>query len=149
MKSDTLKKIYIDTNVLINYCTGQPTDRAGLDYLFKTRRKEVLFTSSLALVQTVTNLQTKKPKRKAFTREETVEAVEKLRKKLTVINLSENDIVEAVSYQNTDIEDNVHYVLCRKMKCEAIVTNNVSDFDFFRDIIVLKPERQLLSLKIK
>jgi predicted nucleic acid-binding protein len=50
MKRHTIQKIYLDTNVLINYCTGQAKEREALEYLFRTRRKEVLFTSSLALV---------------------------------------------------------------------------------------------------
>lgn len=61
----TFIRIYIDTNVLINYCTGQPTETAALDFLFKKKRREVLFTSSLAIVQTVANLQTAKKTRKA------------------------------------------------------------------------------------
>lgn len=40
--------IYVDTNVLINYCTNQKSDVDALNYVFKKRRKEVLFTSSLA-----------------------------------------------------------------------------------------------------
>lgn len=35
------------------------------------------------------------------------------------------------------------------MKCDAIITNNVSDFDYFKDIAVMKPERGILSVRIK
>lgn len=149
MRSHTLRKLYIDTNVLINYCTGQLVDKTGLEYLFRTRRKEVLYTSSLAIVQLITNLQTKKPRRKAFSHKETKDAVNKIRQKITVINLTDDDITAGLAFNNTDIEDNIHYVLSKKMKCEAIITNNVSDFDYFRDIEILKPEKRLLSLKIK
>ena len=69
---NNIRKIYIDTNVLINYCTGRPQEKAALEHLFKIRRKEVLFTSSLAIVQTITNLQTKKKNRAAFSQEKTV-----------------------------------------------------------------------------
>ncbi|MBR7023549.1 MAG: hypothetical protein IKI09_08810 [Bacteroidales bacterium] len=50
MKASTIIKVYIDTNVLVNYATGQEEDVAALNYIFKKRRKEALFTSSLALV---------------------------------------------------------------------------------------------------
>ena len=149
MKRHTLQKIYIDSNVLINYCTGQPKEREALEYLFRTRRKEVLFTSSLALVQTITNLQTKKKVRKAFNKEETMKLISGLQSKLTVLDLTPADITKGGSYPNADIEDSIHYVLSQKHKCDAIITNNVSDFIFFRDIEVLKPERRLLSLKVK
>ena len=115
MKRHTVQKIYLDTNVLINYCTGQDKEREALEYLFRMRRKEVLFTSSLALVQTITNMQTKKKERKAYSKEETTKLIGNLLPK----------------------------------KCDAIITNNVSDFIYFRDIEVLKPEKRLLSLKVK
>ena len=89
MKRHTIQKIYLDTNVLINYCTGQVKEREALD-LKKGR-----------------------------------------------------------AFPNTDIEDSIHYVLSQKHKCDAIITNNVSDFVYFRDVEVLKPERRLLSLKIR
>lgn len=149
MKRHTIQKIYLDTNVLINYCTGQPKEREALEYLFRTRRKEVLFTSSLALVQTIANLQTKKKIRKAFSKEETTKLIEGLLPKMTVLDLTATDVKKGGSYPNTDIEDSIHYVLSQKHKCDAIVTNNVSDFVYFRDIEVLKPERRLLSLKVK
>jgi len=45
--------IYVDTNVLVDYYTGQDDAVACLKYLFSINRKENLFTSTLALVQTV------------------------------------------------------------------------------------------------
>jgi predicted nucleic-acid-binding protein len=50
-------RIYVDTNVLVNYCTGQTADVSALKYIFSKRRKEALFTSSLAVVQVITQLQ--------------------------------------------------------------------------------------------
>ena len=149
MKPLTIRKLYIDSNVLINYCTSQITDRTGMEYLFKTRRKEVLFTSSLAIVQTISNLQTRKAKRKAFSREQTVEVINKLRHKLTIINLTKEDVIAGFSYSNSDLEDNIHYVLCKKAKCDAIITNNISDFDYFKDISIIRPKRSILSMRIK
>lgn len=149
MKRHTIQKIYLDTNVLINYCTGQAKEREALEYLFRTRRKEVLFTSSLALVQTITNLQTKKKARRAYNKEETSKLIDGLLPKMTVLDLTAADVTKGETYPNTDIEDSIHYVLSQKHKCDAIVTNNVSDFIYFRDIEVLKPEKRLLSLKVK
>ena len=149
MKPLTIKKLYIDSNVLINYCTSQIIDKTGLEYLFKKRRKEVLFTSSLAIVQTISILQTKKANRKAFSREQTVKVINKLRQKLTIINLTKEDVVAGISFNNSDLEDNIHYVLSKKAKCDAIITNNTSDFDYFKDISVIRPKRSILSMRIK
>jgi len=79
MNSSKAKRIYVDTNVLINYCTGQSNDVKALQYIFSKRRKEMLFTSSLAVVQTITKLQSgsKQHNRKAYSREITIKNLTK------------------------------------------------------------------------
>ena len=91
--------------MLINYCTGQEADTEKLDYIFRTRRKEIVFTSSLALV------------------------------------------TEGLSLESKDIEDNIHYVLARKMKCEVILTNNLSDFSKFKAVKRISPQMSLSAVK--
>ncbi len=147
MVNKELRRIYIDTNVLINYCTGQEADTEKLDYIFRTRRKEIVFTSSLALVQTISNLQTKKKTREAFTKTETETAIKRLTSKITVINLTADDVTEGLSLESKDIEDNIHYVLARKMKCEVILTNNLSDFSKFKAVKRISPQMSLSAVK--
>jgi len=132
-------KIYVDTNVLINYCTGQKSDVDCLKYIFSKRRKEVLFTSTLALVQTISKLQTKTKSRKAFTTKETKQKINELASKFTILDLSMNDVQEALISDNKDIEDSVHYFLSQKAKSNVILTNNISDFTFFNGIYTLLP----------
>lgn len=143
MKS-SIRKIYIDTNVIINYCTGVENDVRALNYVFSKCRKEMLFTSSLSVVQAVSNLQTKKKSRPAFDRFETISKIETVLKKVTQLDLTQQDIAEAFSLVNNDLEDNVHYVLSKKRKCEAILTNNVKDFIVF-NIRVLNPKNRMLK----
>ena len=147
MISKELRKIYIDTNVLINYCTGQEADTEKLDYIFRTRRKEIVFTSSLALVQTISNLQTKKKTRDAFTKQETQDAIKRLTSKITSINLTADDVTEGLGLEGKDIEDNIHFVLARKMKCEVILTNNLSDFSKFQSVKRISPKMSLSAIK--
>ena len=132
-------KIYVDTNVLINYCTEQKSDVDCLKYVFSKRRKEVLFTSTLALVQTISKLQTKTKSRKALTAEETKQKINELVSKFTVLDLSMNDVKEALTSENKDIEDSVHYFLSQKSKSNVILTNNVSDFTFFKSSSIVLP----------
>ena len=132
-------RIYVDTNVLINYCTGQKQDIDALNYIFSKREKEVLFTSSLAVVQTISKLQSKgKNNRKSFSRVETVEKLEKILPKFTVLNLAYSDVKDGLQSLNNDIEDSVHYFISQKMRCDAILTNNIGDFEFFK-INTLRP----------
>lgn len=141
------RRIYIDTNVLVNYFTKQIDDVQCLEYLFTKVRKEILFTSSLAVVQVVSILQTKKKGREPFTRKKAVESGEKIYTKFSIIDLSEKDVVEGFELQNEDVEDNVHFVLSKKMKCDVIVTNNTSDFVFFRNKIITLTPKDLNKVK--
>jgi len=149
--SSRTKRIYVDTNVLINYCTGQSKDVQALRYVFSKRRKEVLFTSSLAVVQTITKLQagSKMHKRKAYTRERTITLLNEILPKFTVLNLELPDIKAGFDHLNRDIEDSVHFVLSQKMKCDAILTNNIKDFAFFRDVSAIESNLALLKQKIQ
>jgi len=133
-------RIYVDTNVLTNYFTKQANDVECLDYLFSKVRKEILFTSSLAVVQTVSVLQTKKKNREAFTREKAVESGRQIYKKLSIIDLVGKDVENSFEQLNKDVEDNVHYVLSKKLKCNIIITNDTSDFAYFLDIVALSPK---------
>ena len=151
MSSGKVKRIYVDTNVLINYCTEQSADVKALQYIFSKRRKEVLFTSSLAVVQTITKLQSgsKQHNRKAYSRETTIDKLNEILPKFTVIDLSLSDIKTGFNLLNSDIEDSVHYVLSQKMKCDAILTNNKKDFLFFNDISIIGTNIPLMKQKIQ
>jgi len=145
MSRKKIIRIYVDTNVLINYCTGQSSDVKALNYIFSKRRKEVLFTSSLAIVQTISKLQSKNRKNKVFTRDATISKLNSILIKFTVLDLSFRDIKTAFTHLNKDIEDNVHYVLSQKMKCDAILTNNTKDFVYFNDIAVIIPNTMYIK----
>ena len=148
MKTESLIKIYIDTNVLVNYVTGQQEDVSVMNYLFKVRRKETLFTSSLALVQTISQLQkgNRSIGRKPLDKSQTGSALYDLKRRITVIDLTEADVENGIKEQGKDLEDNVHYALCCKVGCGAILTNNISDFACFTRIKKLNP-RYLGSIK--
>jgi predicted nucleic acid-binding protein len=145
-----ITRIYVDTNVLVNYCTSQQADIIALKYIFSKRRKEVLFTSALAVVQAITHLQSdsKQYDRKAYSREITLSKLNEILPKFTFLDLSFSDVKNAFSYLNRDVEDSVHYVLSQKKNCDAILTNNIKDFARF-DIPVLKPDLGILKSKIQ
>ncbi|MDR1022373.1 MAG: type II toxin-antitoxin system VapC family toxin [Prevotellaceae bacterium] len=149
--SSKIKRIYVDTNVLINYCTGQDRDVKALAYVFSKRRKEVLFTSSLAVVQTITKLQSgsKQHSRKAYSRETTIKKLNEILPKFTVLSLSLSDIKAGFNHLNSDVEDSVHYVLSQKMKCDAILTNNTKDFAYFKNVALLDANLAFLKPKVQ
>lgn len=148
MKSKSIR-IYVDTNVLVNYCTGQQADVDALTYIFSKRRRESLFTSSLAVVQSITQLQKSTKNRKAMDRATVVELMNKLMTKFSVIDLSKNDINRGFSFENKDVEDSIHYALCEKLKCDTILTNNLSDFEYFKKVRKISPAMGMALVKMK
>ena len=148
MKSQSVR-IYVDTNVLVNYCTGQQADVDALTYVFSKRRREALFTSSLAIVQTITQLQKSTKSRKAMERTVVVELINKLMTKFSVIDLTKNDLNRGFSFENKDVEDSIHYALCEKLKCDTILTNNLSDFEYFKKVKKISPAMGLALIKMK
>ena len=144
-------RIYVDTNVLVDYYTGQDDAVSCLKYLFATSRRENLFTSSLALVQTASQLQKKNTQRnrKAVPKGKTIEYLEFIFTKFTIIDLTQKDITNGFYLQNNDIEDNVHYMISKKLKCNRIITRNTKDYALFYDIEALSPDNiKLIKKKI-
>ena len=151
MSSKIEYRIYVDTNVLVDYYTGQVDAISCLKYLFVTNRKENLFTSSLALVQTASQLQKKNTQRqrKAVSMDKTIEYLEFIFTKFTIIDLTKKDIVDSLPLGNNDMEDNVHYIISKKLKCNRIITRNTKDYALFYDIEALSPDNiKLIKKKI-
>ncbi len=144
-KTPHVLRLYVDTNVLVNYCTDKENDRKSLERIFEIRNKSVLFTSSLAVVQTITQLQKDRPGRKAFSSEKTLTLLKPLLQNFTILELTETDLERSFLLNNKDIEDSVHYVLSKKAKCEAILTNNIKDFSNFADVYKILPLPSLIT----
>jgi predicted nucleic acid-binding protein len=142
-------RTYVDTNVLVDYYTGQSDAIACLKYLFSTNRKENLFTSSLALVQTVSQLQKKNTQRyrKAVAKDKAIEYLQFILTKFTVLDLTQKDVIDSFPLDNIDIEDNIHYVISKKMKCKRIITRNTKDFSKFAELEALSPNNISLIKK--
>lgn len=149
MMNNAIINVYIDANVLINYCTGKGLGKEGLSYVFKKFKRNHLFTSSLAMVQTIAELQKKKKERDAFSKKQTIEFIKKLSSKITVVDFTFNQIEKAFSYDSNDIEDNIQYQISQINNCDAILTNNLKDFRIFKDVEKLLPEVHFLRTKLE
>lgn len=123
--------IFVDTNVLIGACIGRQDDVNCLQYLFSFKGKR-LFVSSLSIAQFVSVMQ-KSMKDKLIR-----DKVRYWLKKFSVISFSKEDIANSLSIENSDIEDNIQYVIGCKLKCYYFVTNNIKDYGFI-NIRALKP----------
>ncbi|MDR0834417.1 MAG: type II toxin-antitoxin system VapC family toxin [Candidatus Symbiothrix sp.] len=132
---DTGVCIYVDTNVLRNYCTGQKADVACLNFLFSKRKRNRLFTSTLAIGQTLSAIQKKNGKDK------TLQIGQLFNDKMTFIDFTEKDVINSYNEKSIDIEDNMHFVVSRKKNCAIIITNDKTGFKKFDGITVIKPTK--------
>ena len=122
-------RIYIDANVLINYCTGQPNDCSELKWLFSSKCDDMLYTSNLAIVQTIAKLQTANKYRKALLRTDIEKFINYFYSHINVCEVSNNIIKQAMNLiDGDDLEDNIHYLASQSVNCNIILTNNKKDF---------------------
>lgn len=130
------RRIYIDTNVLIGYFRQAKADVMAMEYMFKLRDYE-LYTSALAISQTISTLQGKRKDREF--RLEIIRFIKKLMHKVNVIGMAQKDIEEALGMENVDLEDNIQFVLGKKYDCYTYVTNNIKDFTY-NTVFVVAPK---------
>ena len=123
--------IFIDTNILVGAYSGKETDRQCLQYLFSLTGKK-LFVSALSVPQFVSVMQ------KKHDNQQIREWVKYFLLKFNIVSFQKDDILKSLLYENTDMEDNIQYVLGQKTKCFYFVTNNTKDYKFI-NIEALKP----------
>jgi predicted nucleic acid-binding protein len=141
-------RIYIDTNVLIcdfffrngTYKQGEKSSKV-LSYLFAKPESSQLFIASFAIAQFVSTLSNRK-----ITLNKIIMETNRLLTKFSVVDFCQSDITQSIvniqNFQQTkDLEDQMQFDLCRKMKCNYIITNNYRDFKDFADISVLQPQK--------
>ena len=123
--------IFIDTNILVGAYSGKEADRRCLQYLFSLTGKK-LFVSALSVSQFVSVMQ------KKYANSQIREWVKYFLLKFNIVSFQKDDIQKSLLYENTDMEDNIQYVLGQKTKCFYFVTNNTKDYKFI-NIEALKP----------
>jgi predicted nucleic acid-binding protein len=64
-----------------------------------------------------------------------------LEQRFNIIDFTIKDIEAALVETGADIEDNIQFVLAKKLKCYIVVTNNYKDYRFLQGIEVLRPAK--------
>lgn len=126
--------IFVDTNVLIGAWIGQPADSRCLEYLFSLTGKQ-LYISTLSVAQFVAVFQDRKKNA------EIKKMVEYFLSKFHLVSFTEKDVEAALKETEHDIEDNIQFVLCRKVKCQHVITNNIKDYRKYNILNILPPEQ--------
>lgn len=126
--------IFVDTNVLIGAYTDRHNDKICLQYIYALQGKKI-YTSALSVAQLISVFQ---KNRKNDNIRKIVKAIQQ---KFIIIDFCHEDIQEAIDIYTADIEDNIQYVIGKKMDCFYFITNNKKDYTSFNNIHVLTPQR--------
>jgi predicted nucleic acid-binding protein len=129
--------IFVDTNVLIGAFSDKQQDKKCLEYLYSLKGK-YLFISTLSVAQLVSVFQ------KRETNEVIKNMVRSLIAKFTIVEFSKTDIENSLNFAFSDMEDNIQYVISKKMKCAYFVTNNRKDYMSFNLNVIIP--RQVRSI---
>ena len=153
-KVHKIVSVYLDTNVLMNYCSQQNEEIKIVKYLTDVRYENNLYISALSVAQTVSLIQSRKKKSKEEKRLE-IDRLQELVKKFTIISLTEKEIANSFELYNShsdfvDIEDLIQYSIAKKVKCDAIITHNKSDFAAFvgNDVKIIDAYLSLIKRNI-
>ena len=153
-KVHKIVSVYLDTNVLMNYCSQQNEEIKIVKYLTDVRYENNLYISALSVAQTVSLIQSRKKKSKEEKRFE-IDRLQEFVKKFTIISLTEKEIANSFEIYNShsdfvDIEDVIQYSIAKKVKCDAIITHNKSDFAAFvgNDVKIIDAYLSLIKRNI-
>ena len=146
-KKPAPRRIYIDTNVLINDCLHRLklpdlTDpKAGLiahealKALPKLRNAHLMI-ASFTVMQVLSTLS--RIRGRGLTKAQVAAQIRRIVRDFTVLDLTEKDLQRALdSFTTGDLEDYVQFEVSKKLRCSHLLTENGGDFKNF-DVIVVK-----------
>ncbi len=119
-------RVLLDTNVVLDYLGANQnfTDDAEKVFELATKRKDIKLVSSSAITDILYVL------RRAFKDRETVRRkYESLRRKISILPVTEHDIDTAFARNWRDFEDAVQYTVAESNGVDCIVTRNKKDFE--------------------
>jgi len=138
------KRIFIDTNILINAYTGKYTNKTYfkkcLDYIFRLDNAKI-YTSANAMIVMFSKLQKKCGNRPAISKQNIEIYYHSLLNKIEILDCTKKDIDNSIKLNFIDMEDNYQYIVGKKVNCNVFITENTKDFKYFTDILVVNPKK--------
>ena len=119
-------RVLLDTNVVLDFLGANQgfTDEAEQVFDLATRRKDIKFVSSSAITDILYVL------RRAVKDTEVVrKKYESLRKRISILSVTESDIDKAFDRDWKDFEDAVQYTVAESNGVDCIITRNKADFE--------------------
>ena len=123
--------IFIDTNIIIGAYTNQKRfkqEKQCWNYLTSLIGKRI-YVSSLSIAQFISTLQHHKVDKTTIKND-----VSNILAKVNIINFTKDDINKSLSMLENDLEDNIQYILAKKLKCGIFFTQNKKHYKDYFDV---------------
>lgn len=137
-------RVFLDTNVLINeyawrshFKRNRESQAAYEAYHFLKQRGFRLYAATFAVLQFVSSL----VKFAKVAHDEVENEVMRLTQHLSLVHLTRDNLLDGLSLKNPDVEDAVQYALCRKVRCQYLITANTADFVNMPGVVVVHPSK--------
>jgi predicted nucleic acid-binding protein len=130
-----MTKLYIDTNVYLDYLLGRkdrlrPIGEFAFELLRRTVKCEFEILISELVIEELEN---------NVGEEQISQLLNFIKKKIVVLDITKEDVLQSRQLSRTDPEDALHYLIAKKGGAEFIVTRNIQHFDF-PDLQAVFPE---------
>ena len=134
-----MKKVFLDTNILLDFITEREGVEEASSILQLGEEGQVSLTTSFLTMANVAYVA-----RKGRNQAELYALIRGLSEMVEVLRMDGRQFQEALSIISTDFEDVLQFVCAKTFECDVIVTRNKKDFKF-STIKVLSPEEFLSS----
>lgn len=133
-----MKKVFLDTNILIDYVLNRQGGSDAKQLLTRARAGEVNLSASLLTFANMAYIL----KGKA----DVYGLFALLTQFVNVLPMDGNQLQAALGRKVRDFEDMLQYQCAKAAGCEVIITNNKRDFEEFSDLPVMTAEEYLAQL---
>ena len=119
-------RVLLDTNIVLDYLGANQgfTEEAEKVFDLANRRKDIKLVSSSAITDILYVL------RRALKDREVVKSkYESLRRRISILSVTEKDIDKAFARDWKDFEDAVQYTVAESNGVDCIITRNKADFE--------------------
>jgi len=129
-------KVFIDTNIFLDFIEGRPVGEREAKAIFclAAKNKIELLVSDLSIATI------KYCTRKIIPLPDFYRIIKKSRELFTVVPLGEYAVDKALAVEARDFEDALQYFSAEQAMADFIVTRNIKDFDFAKTIETLEPQ---------
>lgn len=129
-------KVFIDTNVFLDYIERRPTyyDAALAIFLLSAKKMITLMLSDLSIANS------KYITRKTIIASDFYSTIKRLRKYFDIVPVGRNVVDRALALEAKDFEDALQFYAAEQAEADCVVTRNTKHFDFASTIEVLEPK---------